>query len=90
VGALKITFVDSGRYPKCPPDPKFPDGIDVDLAFGAAPTCTVAVPYPSPRCGYLKIECERCGLAVAVTVAGRADDVRQVTVACHRPKETVH
>jgi hypothetical protein len=87
---LKVTFIDSGRYPKCPPDPAYPDGMDLDMSHGAKSTCVSAVPYPSPRCGYLAIKCERCGLAVIVTVAGRPDDVRQVTVGCRQPKEAVH
>lgn len=79
---MKITFIDHGREPKCKPNPAYPKGIDVDMSLGAKMTCLTAVPYPAPRCGMMLIECDRCGLRVGVTVAGRVDDPRSVKVAC--------
>lgn len=79
---MKVTFLDSGREPKCPPDPAFPEGRDIDLSKGAAKTCVADIPYPAPRCGVMMLNCERCGYSIAVTVAGRLDDPRKVTLAC--------
>ena len=35
----QIEWVDHGREPKCPPNPNYPDGIDIDVSHGAAATC---------------------------------------------------
>ena len=29
---IDVRFIDSGREPQCKPDPRYPDGIDVNLA----------------------------------------------------------
>jgi hypothetical protein len=79
---FKFRFIDSGREPQCPADPDYPNGIDLDVSAGALPTCCYNTPYPAPRCGVMKATCERCGLKVAYTVAGRADDPRSLTMAC--------
>ena len=71
---IDVIFLDSGREPQCKPDPKHPDGRDVDMAAPGDKTCTFNVPYPAPRCGAYRITCRECGLKVAMTVAGRADD----------------
>jgi hypothetical protein len=80
---MDVIFLDSGREPKCKPDPAFPDGVHVNLA---SPTqtkvCCTNVPYPAPRCGAYVLTCEKCGNRVSVTVAGRADDPRSVTMPC--------
>jgi hypothetical protein len=83
---VKVTFLDSGREPKCPSDPTFPNGKEVDLSGGSKITCTTALPYPAPRCGMLIVDCERCGLRVAITTAGRPDDPRSATLACKMPE----
>jgi hypothetical protein len=36
---MKVTFLDSGCEPKCPPDPRYPDGIDADISDGVVATC---------------------------------------------------
>lgn len=83
---MKIEFIDSGREPQCAPDPSYPDGIAlVDLSEGVTLTCTAELPYPAPRIGLMEVECERCGLRVAVTVAGRPDDPRSVKLGCRMP-----
>jgi hypothetical protein len=79
---MKVTFLDSGHEPKCAPDPAFPEGRDVDLSKGASKTCAADLPYPAPRCGVMMLKCERCGYSAAVTVAGRIDDPRKVTLPC--------
>jgi len=81
---MKIVFLDSGREPKCPADPAFPDGMDVDLSHGASVCCLVKLPYPAPRCGIMSVRCEKCGLVNMVTVAGRRDDPRSIKMACAR------
>lgn len=83
-GSLKVTFLDSGCEPKCQPNPAYPNGMHIDLTFGARRWCGVELPYPAPRCGAMVIECEACGVRNAVTVAGRPDDPRTVRMACWR------
>jgi hypothetical protein len=78
---LKATWIDSGREPKSPPNPKFPDGVDIDLSRGQR-SCQVPLDYPAPRCGYHLVVCRTCKLRVVVTTAGRRDDPRSVKVAC--------
>jgi hypothetical protein len=78
---LKITFLDSGREPRCPPNPAYPDGMEVDLSFGGL-WCLATLPYPAPRCGAMLVECDICEIKIIVTVAGRPDDPRTVKVGC--------
>jgi hypothetical protein len=85
---MKITFVDNGREPRCAPNPSYPHGMDIDLSFGG-PHCIAQLPYPAPRCGAMVIECEKCGLRNAVTVAGRHDDPRTVKMGCQLAKGTL-
>ena len=80
--SMKIEWKDSGREPQCPSDPIYPDGTNIRLAEYDAPTCVVDLPYPAPRCGVWLLTCEICGLATAVTAAGRPDDPRSVEVPC--------
>ncbi len=80
--ALKIEWVDRGREPQCAPDPAFPKGKDMDVSGGAAQTCFTELPCPAPRCGLYVVKCEKCGLSVALTTAGRPDDPRSVKLAC--------
>jgi hypothetical protein len=80
--AHRVKWVDGKREPQCPPNPNYPNGIDVDGSFGAARACTVALPYPAKRCGWYEVRCRACGLQVNVTTAGRVDDPRSVKVAC--------
>lgn len=89
---MKVKFIDHKREPKCAPNPKYPNGMDVDLSDGAKATCKTNIPYPAPRCGIMVVECEKCGLKVGLTVAGRIDDPKSVTLACwaHRLDETAN
>ena len=79
---MKVTFHDSGREPKNPPDPAYPNGINIDISKGAGVCCLVELPYPAPRCGQWVIVCEECNQANVVTAAGRPDDPRTVKIAC--------
>lgn len=78
---FELTWVDSGHEPQCPPNPDYPDGIDVDLA-SPHQGCKVDLPYPARRCGFHKIVCKLCGGAYLVTTAGRPDDPRSALVPC--------
>jgi hypothetical protein len=81
-GRHKVTWFDGGRWPKNPPNPAYPEGIDIPCADPALPSCKMALPYPAKRIGQYVVECETCGITVIVTTAGRADDPRSVTLNC--------
>ena len=90
---IDVKFLDAGRFPQCKPDPHFPKGRDIDASDGASLTCCRNLPYPAPRCGVYVVQCNDCGLNVALTVAGRPDDPRTVKLACKQdvpptPKST--
>lgn len=78
-----VEWLDFGREPRCAPDPTYPNGKDVDASGGAERTCVVPLPYPAPRCGVYSVGCPVCKFKVAVTTAGRSDDPRSITIACH-------
>lgn len=76
-----IEWIDGHREPSERPDPKYPQGIDVDISTGGKPSCQVPLPYPAKRCGHYVVACE-CGMRVVVTTAGRSDDPRSVRISC--------
>jgi hypothetical protein len=78
-----VEWFDRKREPQCPPDPNYPNGIDLDSTFGNEPSCKIQLEYPAPRCGYYLIHCELCGLRAIATTAGRADDPRSIKLRCH-------
>lgn len=78
---MKIEWVDHGREPQCKPNPAYPTGKDLDASHGG-PACMTTLPYPAKRCGLYVIECEACGLRVAVTTAGRPDDPSSIKLGC--------
>lgn len=78
----RVHWRDSGKEPECAPNPEYPDGIDLDVSFGAARACTVRLPYPARRCGAYLVECAECDLTVACSTAGRPDDPRSIKLAC--------
>lgn len=80
---FSIEWLDKGREPQCPPDPRYPTGKDADLSKGAAKTCKTALPYPAKRCGIYLVRCRKCGVNVGITTAGRPDDPRSVTLPCY-------
>lgn len=77
-----IEWIDHGREPRVAPDPHYPDGIDLDMANGKTPSCSVALPYPAARCGLYVVKCRFCFIRVACTTAGRPDDPRSIRIAC--------
>jgi len=77
-----IEWHDSGHEPQNRPNPKYPDGMDLDMSRGALRVCEVSLPYPAKRIGYYSIECNECGLRVAISTAGRPDDPRSVKLGC--------
>ena len=77
---IEVVLLDSGREPQCKPEPKDPNGRDIEIA--GAVRCCSNLPYPAPRCGVYEITCNDCGLKVALTVAGRIDDPRTITIPC--------
>lgn len=79
-----VSWIDRGREPQSPPDPKYPDGVDADASGGAAQTCKVMLPYPARRCGYHTVVCKVCGTSGVITTAGRPDDPRSIKVACKK------
>jgi hypothetical protein len=85
-----IHWIDAGHKSQVSPNPKYPDGMDIDIAGEASMSCWVFLPYPAPRIGVYQVWCKSCGLSVGVTTAGRADDPRSVRVACKKARETLH
>lgn len=84
IAQFDIKWLDSGREPQCPPNPAFPNGIDIPSPRHGEPGfrfCTVTLPYPAKRCGSYLIKCKSCGFTVAVT-AGRPDDPRSIEIDC--------
>lgn len=80
---FSIRWIDHEREPQRPPNPAYPNGVDVDLAGpDARNTCTVDLPYPARRCGRYYVECLACGFKAIITTAGRADDPRSTTIPC--------
>lgn len=79
---LHYSWVDDEREPQCQPDPKFPNGRDIDVSCGAKHWCQRCLPYPAKRCGMYLVWCSTCGLRVGITTAGRPDDPRSIKVAC--------
>lgn len=84
MSTFNVKWIDSGKEPKCAPNPNYPYGKDIDATNGAKHTCSTKLPYPAKRCGVYIVECKRCGYRIALTTAGRPDDPRSVTVACTR------
>lgn len=79
---LTAIWFDGRREPKQAPDPRYPDGIDLDYARAGAPSCSIELEHPTKRCGLYIISCDVCGHRVFVTTAGRADDPRSVRLPC--------
>jgi hypothetical protein len=77
-----VEWHNAGKEPKCPADPNYPDGIDLDVSGTNVATCVVQLPYPAERIGYYTIECQVCGSRIGCTTAGRADDPRSIKIPC--------
>ncbi|MBR0883890.1 hypothetical protein ACVMGC_000966 [Bradyrhizobium barranii subsp. barranii] len=83
---LHVHWVDRGYEPKHPPNPQYPDGVDVDLTGGdrLARNCKTSMPYPAKRVGYFVVTCGKCHFKTIITTAGRPDDPRSVRLPCKR------
>ena len=78
-----IEWHDAGKEPRCPPNPDYPDGKDLDARLDdTVEHCTVDLPYPAKRIGHFVVTCLQCGMCVACTTAGRADDPRSIAMNC--------
>jgi hypothetical protein len=82
--AWRVRWIDRGLEPKHPPDPSYPDGIDLRVVKQdyRGPTCKQSLPYPAKRIGYFLIECMICNQTTVVTTAGRLDDPRSIEIMC--------
>jgi hypothetical protein len=78
---LLVVWHDAGCEPQCPPNPAYPEGIDIHAPVPGF-FCKTSLPYPAPRCGLWVVHCLACSAVVAVTAAGRPDDPRSVDVNC--------
>jgi hypothetical protein len=77
-----VDWIDSHRKATEPADPTYPDGCAIDVALGAPQACRVELPYPAAHLGMWVVVCTKCGFAIALATAGRADDPRSVRVPC--------
>lgn len=79
-----VTWDDGGRPPISPPDPRYPEGIDIDYTHPGEKTCKIAIPYPTGHVniGRWLIFCHECGLAAIITAASRPDDPRSIVLPC--------
>lgn len=79
---IKVTWVSHNRKAQHPPDPRYPNGIALDISEGKSPACLTELPYPAPDCGQYLISCDVCGKLSAISAAGRPDDPVSVNIAC--------
>jgi len=79
---IHVSWIDRGSEATQPPNPDYPDGVDLDVTRGAKPFCETALPYPAKRCGYYTVACDVCGFTAMVTTAGRPDDPRSIRLPC--------
>ena len=86
IGTFTVQWIDRKRESQCPPNPAYPNGIDIDTSEGK-PACKTLLPYPAPRCGLFHVKCDVCSASWVITTAGRPDDPRSVIVAC---KQSIH
>lgn len=85
-----VAWIDLYREPKSPPNPCYPEGIDLDVSNGAIICCTVELAYPARRCGHYTVVCKTCGITAMCTTAGRRDDPRSLTLACKQRNGLTH
>lgn len=89
---LFVSWHSAGGKAQCPPDPDFPNGKPVEIAFlpaeGDVSVCDeIELQHPAPERGLWVIECAVCGRKAAITAAGRPDDPSTVRVSCPMKKE---
>lgn len=81
---IAVEFLSHHRKAQVAPNPKYPDGVDVDLSIRGKAACLADLPYPAECCGVLLVRCTKCGASAAITTAGRTDDPRTVKLACKK------
>ncbi len=79
---LNVSWIRTGLKAREDPDSKYPNGVEVDVVRGQKHSCSTELPYPAKGIGYYLVECDRCGLRVGITTAGRCDDPRSLRVPC--------
>lgn len=80
---IDVKFNDSGRKATQLANPKYPNGQDVSVAENVLQkTCCRNLPYPAPGVGTYSVICRKCHFTALVSVAGRADDPRTITLPC--------
>jgi hypothetical protein len=86
--AIKVRWIDAHREPQCEPNPKYPKGMDVNLALANERKCCVTtLPYPALRIGAYLVECDICGFRAYITTAGRPDDPRSARLPCRKQSD---
>lgn len=80
---FRVVWLDAGREPQDKPNPAYPHGVEIGC-LAPGPHCRCMLPYPAPRCGSHIVTCNRCGVTVACTAAGRPDDPRSIMVPCKK------
>lgn len=86
---LTFEWIDGHREPQNKPDPRYPNGIDLDASRGAEKSCTITLPCPAKRCGHYVVRCTVCQQSCVVTTAGRPDDPRSLRLACKPPDAVI-
>jgi hypothetical protein len=85
MGNLRVVFFGDGRKAQSPSNPRYPNGMDIDVSGGKLPRCSVDLPYPAKEVGRFLVSCRICGSQSVVTAAGRPDDPRSVKIPCLPP-----
>jgi hypothetical protein len=85
-GQWDLRWLDHAQQPREPPDPKYPEGIEIDASMGKERFCTVHLEYPARGVGMYFVRCLWCGANAGLRTAGRPDDPKLVKIAC-KPKD---
>jgi hypothetical protein len=79
---LKATWIDGQREPQSAPDPRYPNGVEINAAKPDEKSCFTQLSYPAKRRGWYLIECDQCATRTLITTAGRPDDPKSVRIPC--------
>lgn len=77
------------RRPRSPANPAYPNGLDLDMAYGATPACVVELPQYPGQLGHYELRCLTCGFATRVAGTGRPDGGKLMRVACRGAPEGI-